>query len=239
LAVVVVMLAGCSRAQEPVREVKGIQAPNPFPAFDGVPRSGVMGREPLRIDPGPDSTYLFHRVLSCWPARSWFRPELALEVRAGQRSATYDGGGSGSGAAVVFRAPIYSEQDLDREREREAARREKVAGSVSTFIENLVQHRLVDRELEIWKGAEAWSARRVREGVAATAEQQEAEKRVYLLEIKRVETLGKVVNARLHLVGLCSDDKGADLNAYLRTYQREEPGHKADEVQTPLPKRGL
>jgi hypothetical protein len=238
LAVVVVMLAGCSRAQEPVREVKGIQAPNPFPAFDGVPRSGVMGREPLRIDPGPDSTYLFHRVLSCWPARSWFRPELALEMRAGQRSATYDGGGSGSGAAVVFRAPIYSEQDLDREREREAARREKVAGSVSTFIENLVQHRLVDRELEIWKGAEAWSARRVREGVAATAEQQEAEKRVYLLEIKRVETLGKVVNARLHLVGLCSDDKGADLNAYLKNYLREEPGHKADEVQTALPKAG-
>lgn len=236
--VAVVLLSGCSRAQEPVREVKGVQAPNPFPTFDGVPRSGVMGREPLRIDPGPDSTYLFHRVLSCWPARSWFRPELTVEARVGQRSQTFDGGSIGSGAAVVFRAPIYSEQDIDREREREAARRERVAGSVSAFIENLVSHRLVDRELEIWKAAEAWSARRVREGVTPTGEQQEAEQRVYLLEIKRVETLAKLVNARLHLVGLCSDEKGADLNAYLRTYQREEPGHKADEVQTTIPKRG-
>lgn len=238
VAVVCVMLTGCSRADEPAREVVRVQAPNPFPVFDGVPRSGVMGRLPLRIDPGPDSSYLFARVLSCWPARSWFRPELAVELRAGQKSATYDGGGTGSGAAVVFRTPLFSAAELDREREREAARREKVAGSVSAFIENLVAHRLVDRELEIWKGAEAWSAQRVREGVTPTAEQHEAEKRVYMLEIKRVETLARVVNARLHLVGLCSDDKGADLSAYLKTYNREEPGHKADEVQTALPKAG-
>lgn len=238
VAVVCVLLTGCSRAEEPAREVKGVQAPNPFPAFDGVPRSGVMGREPLRIDPGPDSSYLFGRVLDCWPARSWFRPELTVEARAGQRTTTYDGATMGSGAAVVFRAPIYSAQDLEREREREAARRERVAGAVSAFIENLVAHRLVDRELEIWKGAEAWSLWRVREGVAPSAEQQEAEKRVYMLEIKRVETLARVVNARLQLVGLCSDDKGAALNAYLRTYNREEPGHKADEVQTKLPKAG-
>lgn len=232
VAAVCVVLAGCSRADEPAREVKGVQAPNPFPVFDGVPRSGVMGRIPLRIDPGPDSAYLFARVLSCWPARSWFRPELSLEARTGQRSATYDGGGTGTGASVVFRAPLYSSSELDREREREAGRREKVAGAVSAFIENLVAHRLVDRELEIWKGAESWSARRVREGVAPTTEQQEAEKRVYMLEIKRVETLAKVVNARLHLVGLCSDEKGEELSAYLRGYNREEPGHKADEVQT-------
>ena len=238
VAVSCVMLAGCSRAEEPAREVVRIQSPNPFPAFDGVPRSGVMGREPLRIDPGPDSTYLFRRVLECWPARSWFRPELNVEARAGQRAPTYDGGTVGAGVAVVFRAPLYSAAELDREREREAARREKVAGAVSAFIENLVNHRLADREIEIWKGAEAWSAKRVREGVAPTSEQQEAEKRVYMLELKRVETLARLVNARLHLVGLCSDDKGADLNAYLRTYNREEPGHKADEVQTALPKAG-
>jgi hypothetical protein len=227
---VVLVLTGCSKAQ-PVSELRMPEAPNPFPTFDGVPRSGVMGREALRIDPGPDSTYLFHRMLDCWPARSWFRPELSFEMRAGQRSATYDGGASGSGATVVFRTPLYSEAELDREREREAARRNKTAAAVSSFIENLVTHRLVEREIQIWKGSEAWSAWRVRTGAAPTTEQHEAEKRVYMLEIKRVETMAKVVTARLDLVGLCSNDKGAALNEYLRGYLREEPGHKADEAQ--------
>lgn len=233
----VLVLTGCSRAQ-PAGELRMPEAPNAFPTFDGVPRSGVMGREALRIDPGPDSTYLFHRVLDCWPARSWFRPELSVEMRAGQRSATYDGGASGSGATVVFKTPLYSEAELDREREREAARRNKTAAAVSSFIENLVTHRLTEREIQIWKGSEAWSAWRVRTGAAPTSEQHEAEKRVYMLEIKRVETMAKVVTARLDLVGLCSNEKGGALNDYLRGYLKEEPGHKADEVQSALPTAG-
>lgn len=227
------VLVGCSRAEPaPVPP-----APNPFPVYDGVPRSGIHNRKPLRIDPGPDSTYLFNRVLDCYPARSWFRPELSVELRAGQRSTTYDGGTVGSGGALVLRAPLYSESDIERERDREAARRQKVAASVSAFLENLVAHRLVDRELEIWKASEAWSANRVAAGAAPTAEQADAEKRVYMLEIKRVEHLAKVVSARLELVGMCSSDKGAALSAYLKAYNREEPGQRADEVQD-MPTRG-
>lgn len=217
-------VAGCSRA-EPAAVPK---APNPVPLFDGVPRSRVMTVEPLRIEPGPDALALFQRVLECYPTRSLFRAELTGELRAAPKSATFDNGASGSGGALVLRVPLYSAAELDREREREAARRSKTAASVGAFIENLVQWRLTDRELVIWKKVEARSKERVDSGVAETAEQLEAEKRVYMVESKRVELLAKITTARLDLVGMCAEDKAHGLNSYLQRFHRIDLNSRAE-----------
>lgn len=224
VAVVLVMLAGCSRA-EPVRVPN---APNPVPLFDGVPRSSLMTMEPLKLEPGPDAVALFHRVLECYPSRSLFRAELSAELRAAQKSVTFDGGGTGSGGALVLRVPLYSSAEIDRERDREAARRSKAAASVGVFVENLVQWRLTDRELLISKRVEARSRDRVALGVAETAEQLASEQRVYMLESKRVDQLAKLTTARLDLLGMCGEREAEALNIYLNRFHAIKLEHRAE-----------
>lgn len=219
-AAVAVLVSGCSRA-EPIEPPK---PPNPVPAFDGVPRSHIITAAPLKIDPGPDAQALFDRVIECYPAPSWFRGELAAEVRQSQRGVTGDYGATGSGASVVLRVPLWSSQEAERERERESARRLKVAQSVGVFIEALVQFRLSERELSLWHGIEARSAARVAAGVAETAEQIAALRQVADIERRRVSELAKITTARVELVGLCTVDKAAGLDQYLKRFNPLEPG---------------
>lgn len=225
LLLVAVLLGGCSRA-EPVKAPAN--PPHELQPFDGVARAHLLTASALRIDPGPDAHRLFLRVVECYPAPSWFRPEVSAEMRAGQRSAVYENGATGSGAALVLRVPLWSATEAEREREREAGRRLKVAGSVGQFVEALVKYRLTDRELELWRGLEARARQRVAAGVADTAEQIEALKQVATLENRRVSELSKIVTARLELVGLCAADKAEGLNAYLTRFNPLEPGHRAD-----------
>lgn len=224
VAVVLVMLAGCSKAEP----VKVPNSPNPVPLFDGVPRSSLMTMEPLKLEPGPDAVALFHRVLECYPSRSLFRGELSAELRAAQKSATFDNGAAGSGAALVLRVPLYSAAEIDRERDREAARRAKAAASVGVFVENLVQWRLTDRELLIAKRVEARSRDRVALGVAETAEQLAHEQRVYMLESKRVDQLAKLTTARLEILGMCGEQQAVSMNAYLNRFHSIKLEHRAE-----------
>lgn len=222
--VVLGLLAGCSKAGP----VKPPEPPNPVPLFDGVPRSSLMTMEPLKLEPGPDAVALFHRVLECYPARSLFRAELSAELRAAQRSATFDGGAMGSGGALVLRVPLYSAAEIDREREREAARRAKAAASVGLFTENIVQWRLTDRELLLWKRVEARSRDRVALGIVETAEQLNAEQRVYMLESKRVDQLAKITTARLEILGMCGEKEAPSMNEYLNRFHAIKLEHRAE-----------
>lgn len=223
LCAALLLLSGCSRA-EPVQPPA--TSPNELQPFDGQPRAHVMTAAPLRIDPGPDATALFQRVIECYPAPSWFRPEVSAELRSAQRNVVGDYGASGSGAALVVRVPLWSSQEAEKEREREASRRLKVSAAVGVFVEALVQFRLTERELELWQGIEARSKARVAAGVAETAEQIEALKKVAEIERRRVAELSKIVTARLELVGLCAADKADGVNQYLMRFNPLEPGQK-------------
>jgi hypothetical protein len=227
LAILVLLLAGCSRADVPSGPPP--DTPGAIPTFDGVARSHIVTAPPLHIDPGPDALALFNRVVECYPSPSWFRAELAAELRGASKNvSSYDGSTStnGSGAALVLRVPLYSTQEAEREREREAARRLKVAGSVGAFVEALVSYRLAERELELLRGIEARSRARVQAGVAETAEQIKALRDVAALELKRVELLTKIVTARVELVGLCQNDRAEALNTYLTRFNARQPGDK-------------
>lgn len=222
--VVLGMLAGCSKAGP----VKPPEPPNAVPLFDGVPRSSLMTMEPLKLEPGPDAVALFHRVLECYPSRSLFRGELSAELRAAQKSATFDNGAAGSGGALVLRVPLYSAAEIDRERDREAARRAKAAAAVGVFTENIVQWRLTDRELMLWKKVEARSKDRVALAIAETAEQLAAEQRVYMLESKRVDQLAKITTARLEILGMCGEKEAPNMNEYLNRFHSIKLEHRAE-----------
>ncbi len=210
-----VACVGCSA--EP--DDKGPPTPHKLPVFDGQPRSHLITASPLKIDPGPDADELFARVMACYPARSLFRAELHAEARTGKIGGGLDGSGAtGPGAGVVLRVPLWSAMDLERERERESARRQKVAGSVGSFVGALVEWRLAGRELELLRSIEKRAQERVAAGVAETAEQLKALERVAALERERIQHLAKITQARLEMVGLCSAELVEDVNTYMRRY---------------------
>lgn len=211
----VLACAGCSAETDD----KAPPTPHKLPVFDGLPRSHLITSSPLKIDPGPDADDLFARVMACYPARSLFRAELHAEARAGKVSSGLDGStASGPGAGVVLRVPLWSSMELDRERERESARRQKVSASVGVFVGALVEWRLAGRELELLRSIERRAQERVAAGVAETAEQLKALERVAALERERVQHLAKITQARLEMVGLCSAELVDGVNTYMRRY---------------------
>lgn len=216
LALAVLVLPACSAEQA---------TPHDLAPFDGVPRAHIVTAAPLHIDPGPDSAALFARVIECYPAPSWFRPEVTAEARVGSRTFDQTGASVGPGGSIVIRVPLWSTIEADREREREAQRRVLVAQSVAAFIAAIVEHRLTDRALVLHRQLEARSRARVAAGVTETAEQVEAMRRVVELEHQRVQWLQKATAARVHLVAMCQAEQAPGLDSYLRRFQPLEPGH--------------
>lgn len=219
LGALLLLLVGC-QAGEP-----GKTTPHDLASFDGVPRAHIVTAAPLHIDPGPDSAALFARVIQCYPAPSWFRPEITAEARIGSRTFDATGASVGPGGSIVVRVPLFSSLEVDRERERESARRVQIAQAVSTFLEALVQHRLTDRAIVLHRQLEARARQRVAAGVAETAEQVQYMRQVAELEAQRVTWLSKATSARTHLVGMCTEDQAGGLDQYMRRFQPLEPGH--------------
>lgn len=212
---VLVLAAVCSACSAEPDEKP---TPHRLPLFDGQPRSHLITSQPLQIDPGPDAEELFARVMQCYPSPSLFRAELHAEARSG-RVVQSDGSlSSGPGASVILRVPLWSALELDRERERESARRQKAAGSVGVYIGALVEWRLAGRELELLRSIERRAQERVALGVAETAEQIAAVERVAALERERVQHLAKITQARLEMLGLCSSDKAEGLQTYMKRF---------------------
>lgn len=212
--------AGCSAQQD-----NKPAPPHQLPVFDGEARSHLITVDPLRLDPGPDSTELFERVMGCYPAASLFRAELHAEVRTGKVGGGSDGNGQPSpGGGVVLRIPLWSSMDLERERERESQRRQKVAASVGAFVGALVEWRLSGRELDLLRSIEKRAQLRVQAGVAETDEQLKALERVAALERERIQHIAKITQARLEMIGLCSGELASNVAHYLSRFSPIEAG---------------
>ena len=152
-------------------------------------------------------------VETCWPAKSWFRGELALETRAGASSGI--GESVANYAALVARIPIYSATEIDREREREALRMQQAAASIGQIVQALVEKHRAKRETELYEAIERRARLRVAEGVTDTAEQITALKQVADAHTDEAKANAKLTAARLSLISLCQRDRAHDLNDYL------------------------
>lgn len=202
------MIAGCAQA-DPASD----EAPPPpwhLPRFDGAdearnqPPDGALEKPPVL-----DARGLFDLVVTCFPARSWWKPEVAFEAR--YANAQHDSASivqaaeNSTYAGVVARIPLYSALELDREREREANRRNVVAQTIGQLEQQLAARTVSRRELGLWRSIEARSGRRVAAGVAETSEQIAAITKVAALESKLLDVAAELTGSKLTLIGMCAD----------------------------------
>ena len=193
-------------------------APPPAPwALPGFHGDGLDIKPPVGAVEPPagdklDARALFDLVLTCYPTRSWWRPELALQGRASNQRRTQqaDATGqivndSGSYAALILTVPLYSAAEVDKERERERARRGDVAGAVGKLEKLLADRGILRRELSLWRAVETRSAKRVTAGVAETQEQINAIRSVAETEGKLRANRAYLTAQTLELIGLCAD----------------------------------
>lgn len=198
--------------------------PFELPTYAGDKPSIHAPDKPAKPGPVPDARDLYDRALSCWPAQTYMRAEVFVEGRARTETGTYlDSVGtvttSGrTSAALVARIPLYSAAELDREREREFARRTKIADAVGELVAALADRQRMRRELEITRALERRSQERIRIGVAETAEQVRYLERVASLESELLKQRGTIEKARLVLVGHCTTHAGDALDRHLVQY---------------------
>jgi hypothetical protein len=193
------------------------------PANDAGPTPGQQLPRPSRPTGAPAKRAPFEPgraialVADCWPSPSWFRPEIGLEIRSGQKfgrvgendqtQANYVG--------IVARMPLYSASELDKEYEREAGRMQQAAQAVGQIVEGLAAAHRARRETELYEALERRAQVRVSEGVAITAEQVSALKEVATAHTGAAQAAAKLVAYRLHLQSLCRRDRAAPLFEYL------------------------
>lgn len=183
-----------------------------LPRFDGAaddPRDRPP-TGPLEPPPILDARGLFDLVITCFPTRSWWQPEIALEARYANGQSTNSGpvvqaAETSTYAGIVARIPLYSALEVDREREREAMRRSLVAQNVGKIEQQLAARTIARRELSLWRSIEDRSSRRVAAGVAETKEQLDAIAKVAGLESKLLDVAADLTAAKLILVGMCVD----------------------------------
>lgn len=212
LAVLSIMLAGCSKAEETKAAAQVYRLPTLTGRVDPTPPE-VGGYAP---PPQIDADRLFHAVVRCYPSRSLFRGELAAVARAGTGSVTdfSDGTATSSKAylGLVARIPLYSPIETDRERERESARRVKIAEAVAALNDAATRRAISQRKAALYRSLESRAALRVKHGVAETTEQAG-----YLEKLaNQVEAIAKaeadITAARLALLGMCQDDRAGDVD---------------------------
>jgi hypothetical protein len=203
--------------------------PFALPLLDGETRTHEPPQGRMERGALPDPRALFDLAMGCYPSRSLFRAEIALEGRAARRQAGADAlnpaeAATGSGASyvgVVARIPLYSALEIDRERERELRRRKAAAEAVGALTQALAEWGVASRKLALFRALEKRAQERVAVGVAETGEQVQYLKEVADLEGRLNESRAKVVEARMTFIGLCAEGAPAErVDAYIRRFTR-------------------
>ena len=127
--------------------------------------------------PAIDAEAVYDYVLACYPEKSKW--DLDVNLRAQLANSTGDIFGTNSSStelgdsyvAIVANMPLYSVPELNREREREHARRQEVATTVADFIAALASRNHAVRELALYRSLEARAALRVQQGIVDSSEQ--------------------------------------------------------------------
>lgn len=204
--------------------------PLTLPLFDGDPkRTHHPTQNPLKRPEIPDYRQLFDLVVACWPEKSWFRGELHLEARLANKNHHANSVDPTTGTltsagdrqlALVARIPLLSASELDRERNREADRRGKIADAVGNLVSSYAERAMQSRQLQLLQALEKRAQQRVLMGVAETAEQVRYLEQVATLESKIQLLQGDEIKARLHVLGMCDERSMARIDAYLDTFHR-------------------
>lgn len=205
------LLSGCAGAADNGKE--HLAPPWHLPRFDGSTADDTDRAQPPAgtLEPGPVVDYrsLYDLVITCYPTRSWWKPEIAVEGRLAQgnkqSSAVVQSAEASTYVGIVATVPLYSAMELDRERERERLRRGEIATAVGKLVGLVADREIHHRELGLMRAIEDRSGRRVAAGVAETAEQITAIRNVAQLESKLIQNRADLQAQALVIVGMCKD----------------------------------
>lgn len=229
---------GVAEGQAPEKPQDKGEKPPPFllPLLDGdkgrthQPPAGRLAKAAT-----PDPRKLFDMAVDCWPAKSFMRAEINLEARVNKRTGdgstttlnTTDGlmesrtGGGEKYVGLVAKIPLYSSLELDREREREAGRRTKIAEAIGGLLGAISENELNKRQLALSRALEKRAQERVGMGVAETGEQVGYLKEVAKLEGESYKLRAGVTKARLTIVGMCEDGPRANfVDDYIKEFTK-------------------
>lgn len=232
--------AGCVARAEPAAP-----APPAFdlPTLDGTgPRSRLADGDLPALVNGvdPDLDALHAQVIGCYPSRSLFRVELSAVAGARTDSGiTADDNGSVSDLGRVYvglvaRMPLYSDSEIDRERERELRWRQDAADRLAKWAKALYDSNTAVRALSLYTALERRARARVAQGISDASEQIGYLEKVIAQREAVSAARAAMDSARLGLAALCQDDRRAALDGELRR-AADAATHAAPAVQTAAP----
>ena len=112
--------------------------------------------------------------------------------------------------------PLYSAEELHKQRTQEYQRRGEVAQNVAALLRGLADRQRALRMVGIAESVEARSQYRVHGGLAPAEEQITNLKEVASHVGELDAANAAIVAARLALVGQCRDEVAEQINAYLK-----------------------
>lgn len=178
--------------------------------------------------PKIDGDAIFRMIVACYPTKS--RWGLDVDLQAAVRTANaVDITGTAIGKStvgIVARMPLYSANEMDREREREYRRRADTASKVADFVGQLATRNQALRTLALAAAMESRAQIRVNEGIADADEQIKYLDKVAAAENALITAEAKAMDARLTLVAQCRDEEAERVNAYLTEQAQLPPAAK-------------
>jgi hypothetical protein len=183
--------------------------------FHGDGNAFNAGNVPLNKVREIDNDVLFSEILKCYPAETLFDGELKFQATASpikSRDRDYDN----YYAKVVWEMPLYSSAEVTRRLDRENQRRQTTAQILGNFSEALARKNQALRLVSLYRSLEKRAQERVLQGLTGTEEQigyleKTADAHSQLLRAK-----ADVMQYRLQLVSLCTDQKAPKLNEFLK-----------------------
>lgn len=201
--------------------------PYQIPTFSGQPRDFKHLDPAIKPAMDIDSDQLFKSVVNCFPERvKW---GLELDAVAGSRYTdqpnsitTFDSSGLARHyVGVVAKMPLYSAEELNRQRQSEYTRREEVAKNVEKLLSALATQRRAKRQLGLFTSLEARSQERVALGLADATEQVSYLEKVIEAQSTLDDAEAGLDGARLALIGQCRDEMAEQVNNYILQVLKE------------------
>jgi hypothetical protein len=164
---------------------------------------------------------LYERTLECWPSNHRWNAEIGIEARVGQRAgAWFDSSGyisnvSPSTVSLIAHLPLYSATELDREHDREAQRRRRVADAVGQLVTQVNERVHVIQQLGLMKMLESRAHKRVLAGIIDTSEQVNFMTQVANLDGRLMQLNGQIEKSKLDLVGICLPNLAPEYEQFL------------------------
>lgn len=197
---------------------KEIVKPYRVPTFTGDPVEFKDIQPAIKPAKQIDSGLIFRTIVNCYPIKPW---GIDIQLRAAmthkdESESTINTSDLGQYyIGIVAKMPIYSEPEIDKERNREYNRRKETSATISTMIKALSTKRRAERLLGLYLSLEKRAQLRVAEGIVSADEQIKYLDKVAQAQSDLDSAVAEIEGARLTLVGQCRSEVEHTVNEFL------------------------